>query len=221
MSARLLFPDPEAAADALTFVGRAGALDREAAVHFRGAGGVLTMTTAVLASRGLLDATPTVLAMRVLPVDPELECDLSVPASQLTAASDTAIELGETAVRPAWAGVSPPRTGWESSGQIASEVLAARAQWGMAAVADALPSDPGEEIVRSARLRVWAEPDEALGAQLRAVAFGAVAMGFVLGEEQARVFSAPGWTRVSLSRGHILVRVPMRSGMTAVRATGS
>lgn len=189
-------------------------------MRFRGAGGVLTMTTAVLASRGLLDATPTVLAMRVLPVDPELECDLSVPASQLAAASDTAIDLGETAVRPAWTGVTPPRAGWAPSGRIASDVLAARAQWGMAAVADALPSDPGEEIVRAARLRVWAEPDEALGSQLRAVAFGAVAMGFVLGEEHARVFSAPGWARLSLSRGHILVRVP-RSGMTEVRATGA
>ncbi len=220
MSARLLFPDREAAADALTFAGRAGALDREAAVRFRGAGGVLTMTTAVLASRGLLDATPTVLAMRVLPVDPELECDLSVPAAQLTAVSDTGIDLGETAVRPAWTGVTPPRAGWERSGRIASDVLAARAQWGMAAVADALPSDPGEEIVRAARLRVWAEPDEALGSQLRAVAFGAVAMGFVLGEEHARVFTAPGWARLSLSRGHILVRVP-RSGMTEVRTTGA
>lgn len=220
MSARLLFPDREAAADALTFAGRAGALDREAAVRFRGAGGVLTMTTAVLASRGLLDATPTVLAMRVLPVDPELECDLSVPAAQLTAVSDTGIDLGETAVRPAWTGVTPPRAGWERSGRIASDVLAARAQWGMAAVAEALPSDPGEEIVRAARLRVWAEPDEALGSQLRAVAFGAVAMGFVLGEEHARVFTAPGWARLSLSRGHILVRVP-RSGMTEVRTTGA
>jgi hypothetical protein len=220
VSARLLFPDSEAAADALTFAGRAGALDREAAVHLRGKGGVLTMSTAVLASRGLLDATPTVLAMRVLPVDPELECDLSVPAAQLSAASDTTIELGETAVRPAWTGVTPPRAGWEPSGRIASDVLAARAQWGMAAVADALPNDPGEEIVRAARLRVWGEPDEALDSQLRAVAFGAVAMGFVLGEEDARLFSASGWTRLSLSRGHILVRVPMRSGMTAVRTTG-
>lgn len=220
MSARLLFPDSETAADALTFARRAGALDRDAAVHLRGGGGVLTMTTAVLASRGLLDATPTVLAMRVLPVDPELECDLSVAAGQLTAASDTAIELGETAVRPAWTGVTPPRTGWEPSGRIASEALAARAQWGMAAVADGLPSEAGEEIVRAARLRVWGESDEALGSRIRAIAFGAVAMGFVQGQEDAGVFSAPGWTRVSLLRGHILVRVPTRSGMTPVRTTG-
>lgn len=178
------------------------------------------MTTAVLASRGLLDATPTVLAMRVLPVDPELECDLSVAAGQLTAVAATAIALGESAVRPAWAGVTAPRTGWEPSGRIPAEVLAARAQWGMAAVAETLPSDPGEEIVRTARLRVWGELDDALGSRVRAIAFGAVAMGFVHGEEDARVFSAPGWTRVSLSRGHILVRVPMRSGLTPVRTTG-
>ncbi|MFX5611365.1 hypothetical protein ABTD85_23310, partial [Acinetobacter baumannii] len=78
-------------------------------------------------------------------VDPELQCDLVVEASALSIAPDdaSAIVLPDIASAPAWAGVSPPRGGGAESGAIDSAVLAARAQYGIAAVADALPADPG------------------------------------------------------------------------------
>lgn len=220
MPPRLVFPDAEAAADALTFAGRSAALDSDAAVSLQARSGVLAMTTAVLAPRGLLDAMPTVLAMRVLPVDPELECDLAVTAGALVAAGAGEVALPETAVRPAWTGMSPPRGSWTAAGTLTSAQLAARAQWGMAAVAHDLPQDPGEDIVRSVRARIWGQVDDDLGGLVRGVAFAAVSMGFVHGEEQARVVTAPGWTRITLRRGHILVRGPVRSGLTAVRETG-
>ena len=75
MSPRLLFADPASAADAVTFAGRAARFTVEG-VRLQASGGVLAMTAAPLAPRGLGDATPTVLAMRTLAADPELVCDL-------------------------------------------------------------------------------------------------------------------------------------------------
>lgn len=221
MSARLLFADAHAAADALTFAGRAARLG-DGAVRMQGRDGTLAMTAAPLAPRGLMDATPTVLVLRALPVDDALSCDLVVLGSTLRAASDdaTAVELPSTALSPAWAGITPPRAGWAAADGIPAADLAARAQWGIASVAEAMPTDPGEDVVRSIRARVWGEPDPALGGLPRGAAFAAFAMGFIAGEERARVFVSAPWTRITLDRGHVLVRGPVRMGMTAVRPTG-
>jgi hypothetical protein len=221
MSPRLRFPDAAAAADALTFAGRVATVDPDASVRLVAAAGVLAMTAGVLAPRSLLEAMPTVLAMRVLPVDVELECDLTVTATGLTAgAVESDVTLPETAVRAAWAGVSPPRSGWQRAAPVASSTLAARAQWGMAAVAHELPTDPGDDVVRTVRAQVWGAGDPELGGVVRGAAFAAVSMGFVHGEEEVDVLTAPGWTRLTLRRGHVLVREPRVSGLTAVRTTG-
>ncbi|MCC4907170.1 hypothetical protein [Microbacterium sp. cx-59] len=221
MSPRLRFPDAAAAADALTFAGRVAIVDPDASVRLVAASGALAMTAGVLAPRSLLESMPTVLAMRVLPVDAELECDLTVTATGLTAdVAENQVTLPETSVRAAWAGVSPPRSGWERAAPLTSAVLATRAQWGMAAVAHELPTDPGEDVVRTVRARIWGENDPELNGIVRGAAFAAVSMGFVLGDETIDVLRAPGWTRLTLQRGHVLIREPRRSGLTAVRATG-
>ncbi|GAB2508266.1 hypothetical protein GCM10027064_02100 [Microbacterium petrolearium] len=218
MAPRLLLADADSARDALTFAGRAAQAGAEG-VRLQGAGGVLAMTSAALAPHGLLDRTPTVLAMRVLAADPELECDLVV--AELAATDDpTALALPETAIAPAWAGIAPPRAGWEARGEIAAATLASRAQWGIAAVAERLPQNPGEDAVRAVRGAVWGAPDEELGGLPLGVAFAAFAFGFVGGEERARVMAAGRWTRVTLRRGHVLSRGPAVSGMTQVRPTG-
>lgn len=221
MSARLIFPDPQAAADLLTFASRAIRLG-DGTVRLRADRGVLVTTSAPLAPRGLMDATPTVLGLRVSAVDPELECDLVVEASALLPAPDdaAAVVLPDVATSPAWAGVSPPRSGWTPTNEIDSAVLAARAQYGIAAVADAVPSDAGEDVVRLVRAQVWGPPDEALGGLPLGTAFAAFALGFIAGAEMAAVRTSGVWTRVTLARGHILVRGPVRSGLTAVRTTG-
>ncbi|MFT4305788.1 MAG: hypothetical protein QM604_02730 [Microbacterium sp.] len=222
MSSRLLFPDAHAARDAVTFAGRAATLGADAVVRLRAAAGTLVMSTAALAPRTLLDDVPTVLALRALPVDPELECDLVVTAPGVAATDDPcALALPATAVSAPWAGIAPPQRGWRRYGEIPASVLAARAQWGMSAVAHALPADAGEELVRSVRGRVWGEDDDRLDALPRAVAFAAATLGFIHGEEAAVIREAPGWVRVTLRRGHVLVRRTVRSGLTPVRRTGN
>lgn len=222
MSARLLFPDPQAAADLLTFASRAVRLG-DGTVRLRADGGVLVTTAAPLAPRGLLDATPTVLGLRASAIDPELECDLVVEAAALLPAPDDAqaVVLPDTATSPAWAGISPPRGGWEQRDAIDAAVLASRAQYGVAAVADALPENAGEDVVRVVRGQMWGQPDEALGGLPLGTAFAAFALGFIAGGEEAVVRTSGSWTRVTLARGHVLVRGPVRSGLTPVRSTGA
>jgi hypothetical protein len=222
MSPRLLLADAESAADALTFAGRTARFTDEP-VRLQASGGVLVMTAAPLAPRGIGDATPTVLAMRTLAADPELVCDLVVEASALSAAPDdaTAVQLPDTALSPAWAGIAPPRSGWTPQDGIEASVLAAQAQGGIARVADAVPTDAGEDVVRAIRAAVWGAPDDELAGLPLGAAFAALSMGFISGAETARVFSSGPWTRISLARGHVVVRGPVAVGLTPVRRTGS
>lgn len=217
-----MFVDAESAADAATLASRASRLTEDA-VRLQASGGVLAMTAAPLAPRGLGDATPTVLAMRTLAVDPELVCDIVVAASELAVAPDDAraLELPAVGLAPPWAGIAPPRGGWSEREGLDASVLAARAQVGIAEVAERVPTDAGEDVVRVVRAAVWAVPDLELGGLPLGTAFAAVALGFISGAETARVFASGPWTRVSLRRGHVLVRGPVATGLTPVRRTGS
>lgn len=219
MSEHLILADPDSARDALTFAGRASRIGDEG-IRLQAARGTLVMTAAALAPRGLLDRTPTVLAMRILHADPEVECDLVV-ASLTPSEREDAVALPDEAISPAWAGVSPPQGGWSRTAELDSAVLASRAQWGIAAVARQVPTDAGEDAVRAVRGSVWGQPDDDLGGLPLGVAFAALSFGFISGAETVPVYTAERWTRISLSRGHVLSRGPAVSGLTPVRPTGS
>ncbi|TQJ32000.1 hypothetical protein [Microbacterium sp. SLBN-146] len=222
MPERLLLADPHSAADALTFAGRAATMG-DGAVRLRAAEGVLVMTSAPLAPRGLFDQTPTVLGMRVLRADPELECDLVVAASELARDQEAphAVVLPESGLAPPWAGITPPRGGWAARPGIAAATLATRAQWGIAAVAEAIPRDAGEDLVRSVRAAVWGPPDADLDDLPLGIAFAAFGLGFIAGEEEAAVRTAGVWTRITLARGHVVVRGPAKTGLGEIRSTGA
>lgn len=220
MPADLVFPDPPTASDALTFAQRAEKIT-DGALRIRATDGVLALTCSALSARTLLEDTPTVIGMRVVPVDPELVCDIVVDAASLRRGDDPSrLVLPETGVTAPWAGISAPRSGWEVTGQVNAADLAARAQWGIAAVAEAVPADAGEDIVHTVRSHVWGEEDALLGGLPRGVAFAAFALGFIAGEETAVIRTQGPWTRVSLARGHVLTRGTVRSGLTGVRRTG-
>ena len=202
----------------LTFVGRANRISDEG-VRLQAANGVLALSAAALAPHGLFDQTPTILAMRIVHADPELECDIVV---QSLAVTDDArmLELPQTGLSPAWAGIAPPRSGWEEGSTVPASVIAQRAQWGIAAVARGATPGAGEEAVRALRAAIWGEPDEALGGLARGVAFAADAFGFISGEEEVRITRTGRWTRLAFRRGHVLTRGPVATGLTAVRGTG-
>lgn len=218
MHPRLVLADADTARDVITFLGRSRLISDDG-VRLQGAQGVLALTAAALAPEGLFDRTPTVLAMRVVHADPELQCDIVV--DELTLAEDERmLTLPETARSPAWAGVAPPRGGWERRDVLESAMIAQRAQWGISAVARGVSPGSGEEAVRSLRAAIWGEPDEDLAGLPRGVAFAAHAFGFISGEERVSVTTSGRWTRLAFRRGHVLSRGPMVTGLTAVRTTG-
>lgn len=214
-----MLADAPTARDVLTFLGRAATISDDG-VRLQASGGVLAVTAAALAPQGLFDRTPTVLAMRIVHADPELECDLVVDELGETD-DDRMLQLPDSGRAPAWAGISAPRGGWERTGEIAASTIAERAQWGMAAVARGAGTQSGEEIVRSVRASVWGEPDPELGDLPRGVAFAAHAFGFVSGAEDIAVTVSGRWTRLAFRRGHVLSRGPAAVGLTPIRETGS
>jgi len=215
----LLLADPDTAKDVLTFLGRAARITDEG-VRLQAANGVLALTTAALAPHGLFDQTPTILAMRIVHADPELECDVVV--DQLTQTEEPQrLTFPDTGLSPAWAGVAPPRGAWEPVSVLGASVIAQRAQWGISAVARGATPGAGEEAVRALRAAIWGEPDVDLDGLPRGVAFAADAMGFISGEEQVSVSRSGRWTRLAFRRGHVLSRGPVASGLTSVRPTGS
>lgn len=219
MTTPLVLADADTARDVLTFVGRARRIGDEG-VRFQASDGVMVVTAAALAPAGLFDQTPTILALRIVRADPELRCDIVV--GDITATDvPNELALPDTGLAPAWAGVSPPRSGWERRGGIAASDIANRARWGISAVAHGTPPGAGEEAVRALRASIWGEPDDDLGGLPRGVAFAADAFGFISGEETATVTTSGRWTRVSLARGHVLSRGPAVTGLTPVRETGT
>lgn len=218
MPHQLVLADAPTTKDVLTFLGRTARISDEG-VRLQATRGVLALTGAALAPHGLFDSTPTVLGMRVVHADPELECDIVV-ASLTTTDDDRVLDLPETGLSPSWAGIAPPRGEWTPTGQLAASVIAQRAQWGISAVARGATDGAGEEAVRALRAAIWGEPDDDLLGLPRGVAFAADAFGFISGEEVVPVLRSGRWTRLAFRRGHVLTRGPAAVGMTAVRGTG-
>ncbi len=202
----------------LTFAARARRIGAEG-VRLQADAGILLLSSAALSPQSLIDQTPTILAMRVLRADPELQCDLVV--AEVEASDDPiALTLPETALAPAWAGITPPRGGWVPGGEIAASTVAERARWGISAVAHGATPGAGEAAVSALRASVWGALDAELGDLPRGVAFAAEAFGFISGEEHARITTAGRWTRVTFRNGHVFSRGPAVMGLTPVRATG-
>lgn len=218
MDRTLDLPDAAALADLQTYLGRADAVER-ASVRLVGGAGVLAVYTAVLYPSGLLDDTPTVLGLRTVGIDPAQDLDVVVPIASLVERLKRAEEsLAEAAgaVRvgiPAevntvtWAGVAPPRSGWVAVGQTQADVLSEVARAGIVEVAEALPQEAGEPLVRRVRADVWSRPIDGAEHVPAGAAFAAQSLGFLKDPlEQIPVYDSGPWTRLSTERGHVLVK---------------
>lgn len=226
MTTTIRLADP-AAADLLTFLGRAAAV-LDGAVRLIADGGVLAVYVPVLHPAGLLDDAATVLGLRTVAIGagsigsgpvgnagapvPPAPIDVVVPLASLRARIEGARDGGFAVPSPVysvtWAGIAPPRGGWTRLGDVAPvSRLEAVAAEGMAAVAAALPADPGEAVVRQVRQSVWNEPIPGLEALPSGAALAAVALGFAPDPtEEGAVFELGPWSRLSLRRGQVLVK---------------
>ena len=217
MPARLILADAPSARDALTFAKRAAQAGAHG-VRLQAAAGLLRMSAAALTPRGPLDRTPTILVLRTLRSDPQLQCDVTVET--LTATVDPlSLELPETSLAPAWTSVEPPQHGWRYIADVSSLTLMRSVRAGIEAVAQALPDKPGDDVARKIRGMVWGTPDTALASLPQGVAFAAYVFGFLSAGGEAAISTAGRWTRLTLPTGHVLLRGPVVSGLTSIRRT--
>ncbi|KGJ73510.1 hypothetical protein GY21_11085 [Cryobacterium roopkundense] len=221
MSQQFSLPDSLSLDDLQVFLSRAMRVD-DGSVRLIVSGSVLMVYTAVLYPKGLLDSSATVLGLRTFalaaPTSGGTPLDVVVTVRSLldrvarlssTVADRSApvvvavpIETG----RASWAGISPPKSGWQSQGEADAAALVAAARAGIDEVASVIPAGTGEQIVHRVRSEVWGRPVDGAGVVPAGAAFAAFSLGFLPETEPVRLFSVGPWTRLSTSRGHILVR---------------
>ncbi|MFF5444605.1 hypothetical protein [Streptomyces sp. NPDC012888] len=215
MTGQLRFADAREAADLAAFLGRLLHYDRAAAVRLQAGGGALAV----------FGRPPSfeVLAIRTARLAEPAELDLTVSAGQLLESLD---ETTGTAAVPAavtgppWAGVLPPRGGWEEvpglppADAIRAAVAAAVAEF--RARDEALPADRRTRAERDRIGReIWSRTLAGTELPLRAV-HASQALGFLPPDRAARpgasepvaLFTAGSWLRLRTPYGSIATRRP-------------
>ncbi len=204
-----------AGTDLATFVARAQRVDPGGSVRLVAMGTLLAAYTSPVNGGG----GPTVLALRVQPLLAEAQLDITAP---LVALSDRFARLqrstGDWRLAlppaqpggPAWAGLSPPRSGWTAVGELASGDVADVARRGSQEIADGAPDGSGAAAVARLRALVWSRPLAPEGGPALELPSGAAfvldAMGFAGPQEVLPVHAHGAWRRVSTTRGYVLTR---------------
>lgn len=208
----LRLADDHTRADLATYVARARRLEDDGAIRLQASGTTLAAWVGVLKGRGLLGEGTTV-GLRVLALREPLDLDIVVPlqavADRLARATpDPDLPVPPTTLRTSWAALSPPRSGWRPLTTVPVVTLRAAADDGIRELAGTAEQPMGAAQRETQRQRVWAAsiPLPAAADGLSAgVAFGAQALGFLVGDE-ATVFAAARWHRLTTTAGHVLVR---------------
>lgn len=210
----LLLPDARSLADLATYVGRARRADPDGAARLQAHGDVLAVYVSPLHGGG----GPTVLGLRTLELARASDVDVTVPLAALQdrfarhRPEDGPAALAvppAPAVGVSWAGVAPPRRGWEALGLLEPGAVREAAAAGVAEVAAGTPSGAGAAAVARLRAGVWGRPlAEGLAAVPAGVAFALDVLGFVADGEPAALYRAGAWVRVTTGRGHVLARRP-------------
>jgi hypothetical protein len=225
VSDELLLPDGRALDDLETFVGRAHRVDPDGACRLVATGDVLAVYVSPVHGGG----GPTVLGLRVLALAGSAAppgwagLDVTVPLAglldrfaTLRPASDrpaddapVTLPVPPTQVRASWAGVTPPRSGWEAVGLLDASLLRSVAADGVREIADGVPAGAGAAVVARLRGQVWGRP---LAPDLpdvpTGVAFAADALGFLDDAEPVALYRVGPWARATTRRGHVLARRP-------------
>lgn len=212
LASQLVFTETQVLTDLRTFVGRARAAE-DGAVRLQATQGVLAAYVCILGPRILGEATPTVLGLRTMPLSGAVELDTTVSLASVadrlarTDGEEVALSVPPTTVTETWAGVLPPRSGWQPAGMVSTDLLLESARQGIREVAETVPHSPGAIVVNNARGTIWGRTIDGVHTGLPAgAAFGAFALGFLAPGLEAALFTNGRWTRLSTSGGHILVR---------------
>ncbi|MFF8279361.1 hypothetical protein ACF05T_25100 [Streptomyces lateritius] len=215
MIAPLHFADAREAADLAAFLGRLIHYDRAAAVRLQAGSGALAV----------FGRPPSfeVLAIRTARLVDDVRLDVTVSAGELLEGIEESAGkavVPDTVTGPPWAGLLPPRGGWEPVGAMpgATELRGAVA----AAVAEFRSRDeelPQERRTRAERDRlgreIWSRTVAGTDLPLRAV-HAAQSLGFLPPHEVPVALLASGpWLRLRTPYGSIALRTaPMSLTVT-------
>ncbi len=219
-AASVLLADPATSVDLTTYLARARRVDDGGAARLVGAGEALAVYVCPVHGSG----GPTVLGLRVLRTAGPAEVDVTVP---LAALADRLARLGDSggsagasgaggpvelalppagAVGATWAGMSPPRAGWQLVGAVPDSVLAVAARAGVTEVAAGAPDVAGAPAVGRLRALVWGRGLPGVAGVPAGAAFAADALGFVVPGEPVALYRVGRWCRLTTARGHVLTR---------------
>lgn len=213
MDKNLTFEDMGDLADLAKFLGRAHRLDKLGAVKLRAFGKVLAIYVSPIYSGSILGEGLTVIGLRTLQLKNPAELDMLFSLEDLIPKVDQAVESAELSVvlpsttkRVAWAGISPPRQGWQLSGEIEQEKISQWAKDGIAEVAEILPESIGSSIAARVRLQIWGK---AVGIEHNlpaGAAFAMAGLGFMQKDVPVKLYRAHGWIRLSTAYGHVITK---------------
>lgn len=211
--------DEPTAKDLRSYLTRAKKMDPSGAVRLRAFGNLLTAYVAPLYSGNILDDGPTVLGLRTMELKSEAEISLLVPIQAVL--DRLAFSFDEMANKKAddwfrfsmdstervpWAGISPPRTGWEQSESVPESRLTEIARKGITEVAETIPESVGGPIAARIRAEVWGRAIDPNSMVPAGAAFVAAGLGFLTRDEEVGVFKSQGWVRLSSTFGHVLAK---------------
>lgn len=206
----LLFADLASLDDLRTYAARARRLDPEAAVRLLAAGPVLAAYVGVLPGRGVTGSGAT-LGLRVFGLAEPAEVDVTVPAAAIldrlaregSDPGEARLPIPPMSVFVPWAGITPPRSGWEPYAAFPGADVIAAAEAGIAEVGVAGTGLAAQ--VKALRSRVWAQPLGSSPAPA-GLAFAAYGLGFVHPQESVTLLRAGRWWRLTAPGGHALAR---------------
>ena len=212
--------DEHTAVDLQAYLARAKRLDPDGLVRLRAFGDVLAAYVAPIYAGNLMDSGPTVLGLRTCELAEPAELDVLVPIgavqerlarllSEGEETKDFKIQLLETQRAP-WAGISPPRQGWEQVGTINETVLTQIARDGIDEVASSLPESVGGPIAARIRGQIWGRGIDLESKVPTGAAFAAAGLGFLTENEEIGLYQAEGWIRLSSEHGHVLAKAATR-----------
>lgn len=205
--------------DLATYVARAHRVDADGAARLVAHGDVLAVYVSPVHGGG----GPTVLGLRAMRLATPADVDTTVPLAALSdrfariiaaglIGPDAPVELPlppQEAVDTPWAGMSPPRSGWEVVGTVPEPVVRAATRAGIEEVAAGAGTASGAQAIAQLRAVVWGRDLEGVPGVPAGAAFAADALGFVVRDELVALHRAGPWRRLTTTHGHVLARTSL------------
>ncbi|WP_426566255.1 hypothetical protein ACPPVT_06810 [Angustibacter sp. McL0619] len=210
----LLLPDEDTAADLATYLARARRVDPDGAARLVAAGATLAVYVSPVHGGG----GPTVIGLRVLALAEPATADRTVPMAALSdrlarpVAASGPVRLAlppMDAADAGWAGVGPPRSGWQAVGTVDAAALGDAARAGIEEIAAGAGQGAGSAVVSRLRALVWGRDMVSVPGLAAGAAFAVESLGFLGSDDPVTLHAAGPWQRLSSVRGHVLVRRSM------------